>query len=453
LPEKYTDRRFERSRFDAGSAHAKQKGTPMIVSRRNILSATAAGGVMTTTLAQAARFGNPDSPAKGSDAAKGNPASITDPGPRNPTLGSQFPNSEAPPSTDHGSLPNFWFPFEQANKRIQDGGWTREVTERELPIAKTLAGVDMRLTAGGIRELHWHKPAEWAIVLYGNARITGFDQAGRSFVDDVSAGDLWNFPSGIPHSIQGLEPDGTEFLLVFDDGAFSEYSTFLPTQWMAHTPPEVLTKNFGIPAVAFSKIPLHELYIFQSIVPGPLAADQQAAKGPQGSTPETFSYRLMKQKPNFSSPAGEVRIVDKSNFPIASTIAAAHVIVRPGAMREMHWHPNADEWQYYIAGDGRMGVFAAGENINTKDFHAGDVGYVPRSMGHYIENTGSTDLVFLEIFRSPYYSSISFSQWLSHLPPALVQAHFNLSTETLNALSKTEQTVIAGKPLANGKTG
>lgn len=67
----------------------------------------------------------------------------------------------------------------------QDGGWARQVTINELPIAKSLAAVDMRLTAGGVRELHWHLPAEWAFVLYGNARITGFDQNGRSFVADV----------------------------------------------------------------------------------------------------------------------------------------------------------------------------------------------------------------------------------------------------------------------------
>jgi oxalate decarboxylase len=325
---------------------------------------------------------------------------------------------------------------------VQDGGWAREVTVRELPIATTLAGVDMRLTAGGIRELHWHKPAEWAFVLYGNARITGFDQAGRSFVNDVTAGDLWNFPSGIPHSIQGLGPDGTEFLLVFDDGAFSEFSTFLPTQWMAHTPVEVLTKNFGVPAAGFQPIPMHELYIFQSQVPGPLNPGQQAAKGQPGSTPESFSYRLLQQKPSFTSAAGEVRIVDQSNFPIAATVAAAHVIVHPGAMREMHWHPNADEWQYYIAGDARMGVFASGDNIRTKDFHAGAVGYVPRGMGHYIENTGKTDLVFLEVFRSSYYSSISFSQWLAHLPPELVKAHFGFTDATLDAFPKNQEIVV-----------
>lgn len=414
----------------------------MIVSRRNMLATAAAGGVLTARAARAVQLGNPDNPPQGSKAINNNPHSSSDPGPKNPVLSGQLPNSKMPPSTDHGDVPNFWFSFDAANKRVQDGGWARQVTVTELPIAKSLAGVDMRLTAGGVRELHWHLPAEWAFVLYGNARITGFDQNGRSFVADVSAGDLWNFPSGIPHSIQGLEPDGTEFLLVFDDGKFSEFDTFLPTTWMAHTPVDVLAKNFSLPASAFDHIPLHELYIFQAAVPGPLRADQQKATRPPGQTPESFSFSLMSQKPDFSSPEGEVRIVDSKKFFIASTVAAAHVIVHPGAMRELHWHPNADEWQYYVAGQGRMGVFAAGENVRTKDFHAGDVGYIPRSFGHYIENTGKSDLVFLEVFNSSYYSSISFAQWLSHLPPELVKAHFNFADQTLASLPKNKTDVV-----------
>jgi oxalate decarboxylase len=207
-------------------------------------------------------------------------------------------------------------------------------------------------------------------------------------------------------------------------------------------PVEVLSKNFKLPQSAFEHNPLHELYIFQAPVPGSLGADQQQATGPQGKTPESFSYELLKQQPDFKSPEGEVRIVDSKKFFIASTVAAAHVIVHPGAMRELHWHPNADKWQYYIAGSGRMGVFAAGENVRTKDFRAGDVGYIPRSFGHYIENTGNSDLVFLEVFNSSYYSSISFSQWLSHLPAELVKAHFNFSDATLAALPRAEQTVV-----------
>jgi oxalate decarboxylase len=147
-------------------------------------------------------------------------------GPRNVLLDRQNPDILTPPSTDSGTVPNMKFSFSLAHNRLLTGGWARQVTVRELPIATTLAGVNMRLNPGGVRELHWHKEAEWAYMLQGRARISAVDQEGRNFLDDVGVGDLWYFPSGIPHSIQGLE-GGCEFLLVFDDGNFSEDSTFL----------------------------------------------------------------------------------------------------------------------------------------------------------------------------------------------------------------------------------
>src|SRR5437868_1712315 len=146
------------------------------------------------------------------------PESASDPGPQNPTASMLAPSSELPPSTDRGDIPNFWFPFSRSHKRLQVGGWARQITVKDFPISTTIAGVNMRLIVGAIRELHWHQASEWAIMLYGNARITCFDPEGRSFVDDVKEGDLWYFPSGFPHSIQGLGPDGCEFLLIFDDG-------------------------------------------------------------------------------------------------------------------------------------------------------------------------------------------------------------------------------------------
>lgn len=90
----------------------------------------------------------------------------------------------------------------------------------------------MRLDEGVIRELHWHTEAEWAYVLAGRVRVTALDPDGGSFMDDLNEGDLWYFPAGHPHSLQGLSPNGTEFLLIFDDGHFSEESTFLLTDWM-----------------------------------------------------------------------------------------------------------------------------------------------------------------------------------------------------------------------------
>jgi oxalate decarboxylase len=305
-----------------------------------------------------------------------------------------------------------------------------------------MAGVNMRLTAGGVRELHWHTAAEWAIVLYGSARITAIDRDGKSFVADVKQNDLWYFPSGIPHSIQGLDPDGTEFMLVFDEGDFSETDTLLLSDAMSHLPPEVLSKNFGVSEQALTKIPKQELFIFQTEVPGPLETDQKAAAGAVGKSPRDFAFRTMQMPPTASTKGGEVRIVDSSKFKVSTEVAMAMVTVHPGGLRELHWHPNADEWQYYIAGKGRMTVVATGNKARTMDFQAGDVGYVEKSLLHYLENTGNTDLVFLEMFKSSYYQDLSLSEWLAHTPPELVMAHLNIDKATLAAIPTTETVVM-----------
>jgi oxalate decarboxylase/phosphoglucose isomerase-like protein (cupin superfamily) len=201
-----------------------------------------------------------------------------------------------PPPTDVNGMPQYWASFNLAPKRIQNGGWARQVTQDDFTISTTIAAVNMRLGPGGVRELHWHQQAEWAVMTYGNCRVTILDESGRPEVADVKEGDLWYFPAGLPHSLQGLEPDGAEFVLAFDNGESSEFNTLLVTDM----PP----------------------------------------------THETRS--------------GTVRIADSTNFLAAKTIAAARVTIKPGGLREMHWHPNADEWVYVLKGAGRMTVFNTG---------------------------------------------------------------------------------------------
>jgi oxalate decarboxylase len=363
-------------------------------------------------------------------------------GPRNVPLERANPDLLVSPRTDSGTVPNLRFSFAAAHNRLLSGGWAREVTSRELPIATELAGVNMRLKAGAMREMHWHKEAEWSYMISGRARITAVDADGASFIDDVGEGDLWYFPAGIPHSIQGLE-GGCEFLLVFDDGSFSENETFLITDWMVHTPRDVLAKNFGVPEQAFANLPSdveHTRYIFSGDVPGALAAD--AVPSPAGAVPQRFSHRLLDQPP-IRSAGGTARIADSSNFKASTTIAAALVEVAPGAMREMHWHPNTDEWQYYLSGQGRMTVFASGGKARTFDFSAGDVGYVPFAMGHYIQNTGEDTLRLLEMFRSDRFTDVSLNQWMALTPPELVRAHLNLDEATMAALSKDKPIIVA----------
>ena len=364
----------------------------------------------------------------------------TQPGTINKTLDASEPDSVFPPETDAGGQPPFKYPFSYAHKRVEEGGWTRQVTVRDLPLSRKVAGVEMRLIKGGIRELHWHVGSEWAFMTYGSARITAVDQNGRGFVEDVNEGDAWLFPGGIPHSIQGLGPDGCQFILVFDDGNFNEFETFLLTDWMHHTPKQVLAKNFNAPEATFKNVPARELFIFPRDLPRPLEEEKKEVSAGSGAVPNSFAFFASKMKPSKESAGGSVKIIDRRNFPATNT-AAAIVTVKPGGLRELHWHPNEDEWQYYVKGEARMTVFAAGGHARTMDFHAGDVGYIQRSMPHYIENVGNNDLLFLEVFPTPEYQDISLAEWLAHTPSRLVDQHIATGEDFLQKIPRTE-TVI-----------
>jgi oxalate decarboxylase family bicupin protein len=129
---------------------------------------------------------------------------------------------------------------------------------------------------------------------------------------------------------------------------------------------------------------------------------------------------------------GEVRITDTSNFPISTTVSAAHVLIHPGCLREMHWHPSADEWSYFIRGRARITIFAASGTARTFNYVAGDVGIVPKGMAHYVENMSDDEPVeFLEIFRAPKFEDFSLEQWLAETPGRLVKEHLFKGNEEL----------------------
>jgi oxalate decarboxylase len=398
-----------------------------LYSRRNLLAQGAAGGLVAAAAAT------------GASADSYSADAMSDPGPRDAAQEAVNSYDWQGLPTDHGNLGMLRSSFSQVHNRHTEAGWAREVTVRNFPISKSMAGVNMRLPAGAVRELHWHVPAEWAYVTYGVGRITGVDPSARKFVSDVKQGDLWFFPGGVPHSIQGLGPDGCEFILVFNDGNFSEDSTFLITDWFNHTPKDVLAKNFGVAASTFDKTDRKDLWIFSAPLPGSLSDDLAQSGQPEVLNPYKFSLGDM--KPNFASAGGSVRIADSSNFK-ATTMSAALVEVAPGGMRELHWHPNSDEWQYYISGKARMGVFHGEGRNNTVEFHPSDVGYVPQSIGHYVENIGKDTLRFLEVFTTPEYADVSLASWMANVPHELVAAHLNIDVQALQRMAQTKTPVV-----------
>lgn len=367
-------------------------------SRRDMLSAAAAGGMIAAATST-------DGLAEG-----------------------QPPFGPTPPVLAGAQLPSFRFQLGAVAPKSWNGGWAKEATVAEFPVSEKLAGVLMSLNPGGLRELHWHaNAAEWAYVIKGQCRVTTINPQGQSQIADFAAGDVWYFPRGFGHSIQGIGAEDCLFVLVFDNGYFSEFGTFSISDWVGHTPPEVLAKNFGVPASTFANFPKREVYIAKGPVPPPLPADP--APGTINPGTLTHRYRLLAQRPD-TYPGGTNRLVSQREFPISTTITGALMRIKPGGLRELHWHPNADEWQYYIGGRARMSVFGSNGRVRMEEFNAGDVGYVPQGYGHYIENAGSEDLELLIVLNNGTYESISLANWIGANPHLLLATNFEVPEST-----------------------
>ncbi|POS72015.1 oxalate decarboxylase [Diaporthe helianthi] len=372
----------------------------------------------------------------------------TDPGPRTYYYERINPDLFAPPGTDNGDVENAMWPLGLSHNRAgtdPGAGWARQQNTDVLPAATAMAGVNMRLGPNAYRELHWHTANEWSLMLKGCVRVSTVNEDGATDVDDVCAGDVWFFPSGVPHSIQAFE-EGCEFLLVFDDGAFSEDETFLLSEMMLRTPVSVLSKNFKADPSAFNNIPQGQRYIFNGTPQPKQIDDTQKLTSSAGSldgTTSSYTYHWSQQAP-FETPGGSVKILDPTTFPIASNFAAALVVVQPGAMREIHWHTTSPEWNYFLQGSARITVFKAPEAARTFDFTAGGVGYIPQAASHYVENTGSEDVIFLEVLQAPKFSDVSAAQWLALTPKQVVEDHLDVPEGFWESLPKEKEYIKQG---------
>ncbi len=167
-----------------------------------------------------------------------------------------FQNNVPDPVASGKELPTFKFELEKSEGRVIGGSYGKEATVLQLPISKAIAGVSMRMEPGVMRELHWHATAaEWAFVTEGRVRTTVIDPAGCAETNDFEPGDIWYFPRGHGHVIQTLGDKPCHFMLVFDNGYFSEFGTFSITDWLGHAPKDLLAKNFGAPRLDLRRFP------------------------------------------------------------------------------------------------------------------------------------------------------------------------------------------------------
>jgi oxalate decarboxylase len=334
-----------------------------------------------------------------------------------------FKNNVPDPELSGKELPTFKFELEKSHGKVIGGSSGKEATVTQLPISKGLAGVSMRLEPGAMRELHWHATAaEWAFVIEGRVRTTVIDPLGGSETNDFDPGDVWYFPRGHGHMLQCLGHKPCHFILIFDNGYFSEFGTFSISDWLGHAPKSLLAKNFGVPQQIFDGWPQEEVYFARGSVPSkePPLPLQGALK----STPETHKFRMLAQEPHSVQKGGREWRVGAAQFPISTTITGVVLELEPGALRELHWHPNADEWQYVLEGQTSVTLFGSHSRFRTETLSEGDVAYIPQGYGHSIENVGSAACRVLVGFNTGHYEAIDLSQWVAGNPVEVLATNF-----------------------------
>jgi len=333
-----------------------------------------------------------------------------------------FMNNVPDPLLADKELPTFKFALEKSQGKVIGNSFGKEATVTQLPISKGIAGVSMRIEPGTMRELHWHATAaEWAFVIEGRVRTTVIDPQGNAETNDFDVGDVWYFPRGHGHMLECLGATPCQFILIFDNGYFSEFGTFSISDWIGHVPKPLLAKNFGLPEETFDTFPKEEVYFARGAVP-----PEEPAEPLQGwkLPPETHKYRLLAQAPHRVYAGGREWRVDSTRFPISKTITGVILDLDPGALRELHWHPNADEWQYIVDGQVSVTLFGSGGRFRIETLEKGDVGYIPQGYGHSIENVGDKPARILIGLNAGIYEAIDLSQWIAGNPADVLATNF-----------------------------
>lgn len=334
-----------------------------------------------------------------------------------------FMNNVPDPGLSGKELPTFKFALEKSEGKVVGNSYGKEATVVQLPISKGVAGVSMKLEPGAMRELHWHATAaEWAFVLEGRVRTTVIAPDGTAETNEFEPGDVWYFPRGHGHMLECLGNKPCHFILIFDNGYFSEFGTFSISDWIGHAPRPLLAKNFGVPESAFEGFPTEEVYFARGRVPPETPATPlQGWKLP----PLTHKYQLLSQPPHRTFKGGREWRVDSTKFPISTTVTGVILDLEPGGLRELHWHPTSDEWQYVIQGNVSVTMFGSHGRYRTEELEAGDVGYIPQGYGHSIENIGSSPSRVLIGFNTGVYAAIDLSQWIAGNPTDVLATNFS----------------------------
>jgi oxalate decarboxylase len=354
-----------------------------------------------------------------------------------------FHNNVPKPILSQKTLPSFKFELEKTTGKQENESFGKEANAANFPISEDLAGVSMKLAPGIMRELHWHADAaEWAYVISGRMRTTLVNPAGHSETCDFGPGDIWYFPRGHGHQLQAIGNEDAHFILIFDNGHFSEFGTFSISDWMSQAPAETVARSLNISEDLVRNLPQGEVYFAKGAIPPEPAAAPLSGPNP---TPMTHKFSMTSMEPTTVFDGGREWTIDSTRFPISRTMTGVVFELDAGGLRTLHWHPNASEWQYVLSGSYKVTLFGAKGRYREEILNPGDVGYIPQGYGHSIENvSGDTGRILLGL-NSGIFQKIDLADWVAGQPADVLATNLSLNEDEVATLPRKD-IFITGKP-------
>ena len=350
------------------------------------------------------------------------------------------PASESPVTTTPSTPQvNYHVKLSEAELKEFPGGLFRQM-QHESITNNTMDLAYLQLFPGGVRELHWHPlAAEWGFVSEGTCLITLMNNDGQYSNELVPEGSIWYFPKSWGHSIYGQDPDvGCTMILFFDYPQNPTFDDLAISQMISYFPSDVVRENLGVPKDVLETFPKQILIVNTGPKP------PQAVPESRNPLPTSPVFAMDDGVCGEAGTGGYVFQVRQAQFPISATMSGAWMHLDSGALRDIHWHPNADEMQYVLKGTMKVGIYGMGGVNDTFTISAGDVGFVPMGFMHYIEAVdGPVDLLLT--FNSPNWTTQELSTWLSVAPPFIAARSLNTTVEVVDKYFPKSEQLFYGK--------
>ncbi|DBB11689.1 TPA: hypothetical protein ACH3X3_007070 [Trebouxia sp. C0006] len=350
------------------------------------------------------------------------------------------------------------------------GGLYKASNTANFPASDKLSGALFKLNPGGSREMHWHNPNEWGFVLNGTCRATLVNQGSTHMVEswDYDIGDIWFFPGNFGHVILAVDPElGCTYMTSYDQGDFDER---LDAQglsgWYTQVPAAIAAQAFGLPNTSMitanlvngtnNFMPqgnLTELIAGDS-TPSPVLA---ATSAPLTSQVNSMTHRYAFGTAGYlevSTDGGTVRTADSQYFPASTAMSGSLVHFKPGALRQMHWHVNEDEWQSVINGTVEIQLYnglGALSGVNT--LGPNDLGVAPAGIGHLIKNADpDNDAWMILVFNNGSFTNQEIEDWIGNFPLSYTALSLNTSLDFVQQFNFSRSGMVAQGPGAKPDT-